>query len=422
MGSEIVTAIIEQKGQISTNPEGLSPDVSRPIEQQTPTPSTSSEPIQQLLKLSSAAGTSKPIEQDKGASFNKLQTSPDDTFLEQRNVKRDVVGKDTPIQQKIFVTSNLRASPTGKSQLVEQRDLSRDTSSGNPMEQVAKKSNSIDLTQFDFAELIFPLCNSTKNPVSTNILWRIKDFGFDFDVGTLIFKVNGTPVQDNPEFTITAIANGLQLDYDPPVDFDFDSDVKIILTISDNAVPANNFFFRCTWRTVEDSRPPLVGLVSPVCDATNVDVRAPVVLTIIDTGAGVDQDTIQLSIEGIPVCSGITLDGLTTVSGNGFRLTWDHTEDPFRFDSSVSVSLTATDLSPLENSTLFVCCFQTKESSVPGYFDFDPFECESFVDPRTGLTFRVYGDIDGIDISTLEVRIDNKLRRVFVRPRVLRSK
>ncbi len=412
MGSEIVTAIIEQKGQISTNPEGLSPEVSRPIEQQTTNPSTSSEPIHQLLKLQTSS-ESRPVEQVEGASFNKLQTSPDDTFLEQRDVKRDVVGKDTPIQQKIFVTSN---------QLVEQRDLSRDTSSGKPMEQVAKKINSIDLTQFDFADLIFPPCNSTKNPVSTNILWRIKDFGFDFDVGTLVFKVNGIPVQDNPEFTVTAITNGLQLDYDPPVDFDFDSDIPIILTISDNAVPPNNFFYRCTWRTVEDSRPPLVDLESPVCGATNVDVRAPVVLTIIDKGQGVDTDTIQLSIEGIPVCSGVTLDGLTTVSGNGFRLTWDHPEDPFRFDSSVSVSLTATDLSPLKNSTLFVCCFQTKESSIPGYFDFDPFECQSFVDPRTGLTFRVYGDIDGIDISTLEVRIDNKLRRVFVRPRVLRSK
>jgi len=37
------------------------------------------------------------------------------------------------------------------------------------------------------------------------------------------------------------------------------------------------------------------------------------------------------------------------------------------------------------------------------------------------LSFEVYGNLDGVDISELEVRIDNKLRKVFVRPRILRS-
>jgi hypothetical protein len=43
------------------------------------------------------------------------------------------------------------------------------------------------------------------------------------------------------------------------------------------------------------------------------------------------------------------------------------------------------------------------------------------VDNTTGLTFEVYGASHGVDISTLEVRIDNKLRKVFVRPRILRD-
>ncbi len=89
MGSEITTAIIEQKGQQTTNPGGLSPEVSRPIEQIDATPSTSSEPIQQILELSTAGGSlSRPIEQAEPDSFNKNNSNPNDCFIEQKNVSR----------------------------------------------------------------------------------------------------------------------------------------------------------------------------------------------------------------------------------------------------------------------------------------------------------------------------------------------
>ncbi len=427
MGSEILTAVIEQKGQITTNPEGFSPDTSRPIEQLASSFSTSafSKPIQQRLTLSTATITgpveiSRPIEQQKGDAFNEAQANPNDCFIEQKDTKRNILGPDSPIEQQIFVTSNLRESTTGLSQM-EQRILTRDITGAQPIHQDDQISNTINLTQFDFAELVFPPCNSIKNPVTTNILWRIKDFGFTFDIETLIFSVDGVLVQDSSNFSVTAIVGGLQLDFDPPDPFDFGATVTIIMTISDNAVPANDFFYRCTWQTVGDSRPPVITLLSPECDETNVDVLEPVVFSVFDVGVGVDQDTIRLSIEGIPVCSGLTFDPITTASGDGFTVTWVHPGDPFRFESSVSVSVEATDLSELKNSTLFVCCFQTEESEVPEFSNWDPLQCATFVDNASGLTFEVYGNMDGIDISTLEIRIDNKLRKVFVRPRILRS-
>ncbi len=426
MGSEIMTAIVEQRGQRSTNQDGISPSPTRPIEQLDATPSTASpsRPIQQRLKAatakSGATELSKPIEQQEGDSFNKDGARPDDCFLEQKNTERDSAGPDSPIEQQIFVTNNLRDAATGFSQM-EQRIIRRATTGSDPIEQEAQKTNTIDLTQFDFAELVFPQCNSIKNPVTTNILWRIRDFGFLFDVETLIFTVNGTAVQNSSNFSVTAIVGGLQLDFDPPDPFDFGSTVTIILTISDNAVPPNNFFYRCQWDTVEDTRPPVIALLSPECDDTNVDVREPVVFSVLDVGDGVTQDSIKFSIEGIPVCSGLTFDPITTASGSGFTVTWAHPNEPFRFDSNVSVAIEATDISEAENSTLFVCCFRVEESSIPEFLNFDPLQCATFVDNTTGLCFEVYGDVDGIDISTLEVRIDNKLRKVFVRPRILRS-
>ncbi len=426
MGSEIMTAIVEQKGQRSTNPGGLTPTPSKPIEQVgTRATAFPSQVVQQISVLETAisgpTSLSRPVEQKSPPVFNEAQTTPDDCFIEQKNTKRnDADGRDGPIEQLIFVTNNQREEITGNSQM-EQRNLSRDSTGAKPIEQEAKKSNTINITQFDFAELVFPQCNSIKNPITTNILWRIKDFGFPFDVGTLIFTVNGIPVQDSSDFSVTAIAGGLQLDFDPPEPFDFSSTVTVILDISDNAVPPNNFNYVCRWQTVGDTRPPIITLISPECDDINVDVRAPVVFSVFDAGEGIDQDSINFSIEGISVCSGLSFDSLTTTSGSGFTVTWTHPNDPFRFESSVSVAIEATDLSESKNSAFFVCCFQIEESQIPEFFNFDPLQCATFVDNTTGLSFEVYGDMDGIDISTLEVRIDNKLRKVIVRPRILRS-
>lgn len=428
MGSEVMTTTVEQKGRRSTNPDNLSPTTSKPIEQQDQTPTTvaPSQPIEQILRISTASegsvSLSKPLEQKLPDKFpTNASAPPDDCIIEQKKPTRNTnANPDTPIEQVIFVTANLRAF-SQPSQPIEQRNLVRDASGAQPIEQVVKETNTIQLTQFDFAELIFPPCNSIKNPVTTNILWRIKDFGFPFNVGTLIFIVDGVAVQNTSNFTITAITNGLQLDYDPPVPFDFDALVELVVTISDNAIPPNNFFYRCTWRTVEDTRPPLITLISPECDDTGVEVRSPVVFSVFDTGEGVEQESVVLSIEGIPVCSGLTFEAITTNSGSGFTVTWDHLQDPFRFDANISVAIEATDLAPTPNSAFFVCSFNTEESSPPEYMNFDPEPCETFVDNTTGLSFEVYGNVDGVDISTLEVRIDNALRKVYVRPKILRS-
>ena len=415
MGSEILTAVVEHVGQVTTNPDGQSPDPSKPIQQRdlklvTTAPS---QLVEQFSEVETTDDFSKPVEQQEPDSFNEEGTNPDDCFLEQKGrTERASEGGDSPIEQLIFVASN---------QPAEQRILARDITSAQPVQQDPKKSNTIEVTQFDFVESIFPPCDSVKNPVDTNILWRVRDAGFEFDIGTLIFTVEGIEVQDRDSFEVTAIANGIQIAYDPPDNFSFDTLVQIFFNIDDNDDPPNSFNYQCSWRTVEDSRPPLITLDSPECNDTNVDVLEPIVFSVIDVGEGIDQDSIKFSLEGIPVCSGLEFESVTTASGNGFTVTYTHPDDPFRHDSNVSVSVEATDLSPLENTAFFVCCFGTEESSVPDFINFDPTQCKTFVDNRTGLSFEVYGNLDGIDISELEVRIDNKLRKVFVRPRILRS-
>ena len=435
MGCEIVTALVKQIGRITTNPDAISPDVSRPIEQIAVDPFIRSfQPLQQVSILLTASqgveSLSKPVQQIGVLVFAKgIPASADESSIIQQFVlssepqKTEGSSYEGPIEQLKFTTADLRGlSGPDSTNPIQQFLLSSAVSRSKPVEQTTNASNTVDITQFDFIDLIFPQCNSTKNPVDTNILWRIKDFGFEFNTETLIFKVNGVPVQDSSNFSITAIVGGLQLDFDPPDDFGFSEEVEVFLDIEDTAAPPNAFIFRCKWTTVPDTRSPIIINVEPECDSTDVNVRAPVEFDVLDVGAGVDPSTVRLTIEGITVCSGVSFDPITVPgSGSGFHVTFEHLDDPFRFESFVTIGVEATDLSPQRNSSLFVCCFQTEQSEIPTFINFNPDPCESFVDNTTGLTFEVYGVEDGIDISTLEVRVDNGLRRVFVRPRVLRS-
>lgn len=455
MGSEVLEAFAEQKGNVETNPAGLIPDVSRPIEQlATPfsTNNATSKPIQQRLKTKTApdghaspsSNLSRPIEQAPNAIF--APDFPDTTaahalqqfglFTANHVDSNSDFKPETPVQQVVFVSpdSPKLDSSIASTKPIQQVDINTSGDSfTRPIEQVPRIQNTIQITQFDFIDLIFPPCDSIKNAVSTNILWRIKDFGFPFDVSSLIFTVQGIEVQDRSEFVVTNLPTGLQIFYDPPEDFDFDIQVTVSVTIDDTANPPNTFFVPCSWQTVPDVRPPFFRSVLPECNSTDVDVISQVSFDVLDFGQGVDPDSIRLSIEGVTVCDGVTLDPIvdqdfTTISGvpvgaevTGYHVTYDHPLDPWRYGSNVTISIEASDLSPLRNRVLFVCAFEVEDSAPPEFFQTNPEPCESFVDNRTGLTFEVYGVEHGIDISTLEVRVDNTLRKVFVRPKILRT-
>ena len=409
MGSPTdVTAVVVQVGRLVQ-----SSATSKPIEQLAgiSTNDATSKPIEQVTPVDILidSTTSKPIEQRSAAEFSPaIRTA---SIIEQKDVSTKD-GSSNPIEQKEFVTST---------EPIEQKDVSTNDATSRPIEQQAITENDVDIEQFDFIDLIFPECGSVKNPTNTNIQWRIRDFGSALDSETIVFEVDSIEVQDTSDFSVTSIAGGLQLDYNPPSDFDFNVLVSVFLNIQDTAAPSNTFEFFCTWQTVPDVRGPLFSDIGPACDSTNVDVLEPITFTVFDVGNGVDANTISLSVEGITVCSGITLDAFTTSSGSGYTVTYEHPEDPFRFDSEVTIALKASDLTDPPNSTLFICCFNIEESEAPQFRGFDPLQCETFVDNATGLTFEVYGAADGVDISTLEVRIDNKLRKVFVRPRLLRD-
>lgn len=446
MGSAVMTTIVEQKSKLTTNPDGLVPDTSRPIEQQ-PVPFTKTfDSIQQIKTIETASQGaiefSNPLQQ-----IGTLVFAPDfpdtgkDSILQQLDIQTHGIDDayDGPIEQLLLDISTgpvqqfelKTGTTTDTSRPIEQQDPGAPIPplSQLPVNPPDEPDATIDIEQFVFSQEIFPACNSRKNPINTNIRWKIRDFGFAFDTSTLIFQVEGIEVQDRAEFTITPLSpdvppfdnTGLQLDYNPPEDFPFNTEIDVVLQITDTAVPPRTVVFTCLWFTTPDTRAPFFENISPACGSTAVDVLEDIEFDVLDIGDGVDPDSIKLSVEGITVCSGITIENLSNPSsGTGYHVTYTHLDDPFRFDSEVSIALEAADLSDTANSSLFICAFNTESSTPPEFLAADPAPCATFVDNRTGLTFEVYSDEHGVDVSTLEVRVDNKRRGVITKPKILR--
>lgn len=421
MGSQIVEAVVAQIGKIHTNPNHLSPDnrePSRPIEQ-VPHLSTYPKPIQQRATLTLYPDWTNPLEQ-RGL----LQTDPVVKVpIEQRLLFSGYEDADEGLfEQRIFRTFR-KAGGIDDSKPLQQASVAKTSETGSkPVQQVPNPTADTDVLQYDFLDLVFPSCNSIKNPVETSLIWRIRDAGFEFNTETLVFKVNGSPVQNASTFSVTPLVNGLQFDYDPSEDFSYNSEVEVFLEIDDTADPPNHFAVICRWQTVPDTLGPVVVNMQPLCNSIGADQWDPVEFDVLDIGEWVDLDSIRLTIEGITVCDGVSFEPITVPgSGSGYHVTYEHSNDPFRFDASITVGVTAQDLAEPSNSTLFICFFGVRESEVPVFRNFVPAPCASFVDNTTGLEFEVYGVEHGVDISTLEVRIDNKLRKVIARPRILRS-
>jgi regulation of enolase protein 1 (concanavalin A-like superfamily) len=102
--------------------------------------------------------------------------------------------------------------------------------------------------------------------------------------------------------------------------------------------PGPMFIFRNN-PTGDDVSAPYVLSISPQADATNVDTRAPIVIRLGDAGAGVDPDSIIMSVDGKAVTP--------KISGNSIDMMLTYTppqDKPYENDKVINVTYFACDL------------------------------------------------------------------------------
>jgi len=279
---------------------------------------------------------------------------------------------------------------------------------------------------FNFLSYFLPTCYSVKNSRAVVIDFLISPQVYAFDVSSFSFKIREVNDMFNydsgfrdisKDGTLTLIDLGggrysIRFVYSPAPLYKFFSKIYCFLNVYDTDFPKNLSRFGCWFKIIKDYIPPNVITTSPACSATDVPKDVDIYAVIGDgEGAGVNPDTIELMLDGIPV-----IPTVYTISG-GCALSYHPVID---FNSGAGVSLNIKVLDYNDNLMSESCKFYIEESDKPEIAPEDI--CSDIVDNRFSFYFDVYDTGGNVKFDEVKLFLDNKDVDLLVRPVIKRIK
>jgi len=281
-----------------------------------------------------------------------------------------------------------------------------------PVVQTERMTEPTEVQQYKFLIFAIPEPFSIKNPVDTNILVRIVGFGaIALDPDTLIFKVNGEDV--TASVTITPFAGGFELEYDPPIDFEYLSRVTIEIYILDTDVPPNLISTIYYFDTIADYKAPIVTERFPPNFSVNNSSTTEVYGIITDNETGVDPSTIDMFVNGIRV-----LPTITEISPGIYKVLYN-TTIPYAFESTVSAAIKIEDFAG--NEIIESWNFDIGTSAGILFVNQYPEDCQVLIPVDANICIEAFGQEQGIHIDTALFEVDGKTVVYALVPKVYRK-
>jgi uncharacterized protein affecting Mg2+/Co2+ transport len=281
-----------------------------------------------------------------------------------------------------------------------------------PIIQEPSLQTTTTLNQYIFLIFAIPEPYSKKNDPTTNILVRLVGFGsLNLNPSTLSFKVNGIEVAS--QVSITAFAGGLELEYDPSLDFPYGSRVTVEISIQDDGVPPNTVTTAYYFDIIEDFRKPVITQLFPPDESINNDPETEIFAIIEDTETGIDETSIEMYVEGR-----LVEHTLTELSESSVKVSFTPT-CKFPYESSITASVKVDDNSG--NRLIETWTFYVQQSPGVLFIDKVPSNCQVLVPIDTDLCSEVFGLEEGVHIGSLTFDINGKPVKYMLKPKVYRK-
>jgi hypothetical protein len=176
-----------------------------------------------------------------------------------------------------------------------------------------------------------PTSGQTNVAIATDVSMNINDLASGVSLNTIRVTLNTTLVfsngaaQDvvNYPLSIVASGNGYNLNINPTTDFA--NSATITLQVSARDISGNITNTSYSFTTIAagpvDTTPPTTNSHSPVRAATGVSANGSIVVHVVDTGVGVSQNTIVMTVSGntvSPVITGTAADYTLTYAFNNY--------------------------------------------------------------------------------------------------------
>lgn len=271
--------------------------------------------------------------------------------------------------------------------------------------------NTQDLIQYPFLVYATPLPYSNRNFPDTNILLRVIEFDSPLNLNTLEFRVNGQVIE-NSNLIITPFTGGIDIFYNPPINFQYGSLVSISLKVNDTSNPVKVLSTYYTFNIIEDYKKPKLIEVYPPNKSSNNLKNTNIYCILLDQETGIDISSIELYVEGvfvIPVIEEIG-DGKVKVSYTNLN--------GYFYNSTVSVGIKFKDNN--NNKTLSSWEFNIEQSPGVLFINENPRKCDNLVLINSNICMEAFGLTEGINLSTVDYNIDSKSIEYAIIPKVYR--
>ena len=270
----------------------------------------------------------------------------------------------------------------------------------------------VTLDQFIFVEDAIPVFWSEKNSIDTNIWLRLRPFAYSLNGSTLKFfvkevwwdgdtgYVDVTSQVSLQYFDAGGGVLGLEITYDPAQDFHHNAVVYVFLEIYDTAPAPNRITTNYWFGVIPDYKSPYLDNLNPSREQSEVNVDTDVYFEIKDLGAGIDIDSLEMTINSRRVVP----TSIIRVSNYHYKVTYNPT-DNFFFGKRITVGVKVKDVSEFENWLNDRYAFYTAESDDILFTKFDPGLCKKGLSRFTDVSFVALGTGAGVDVSTLRLQV-----------------
>ncbi|MDA3813824.1 MAG: Ig-like domain-containing protein [Candidatus Cloacimonetes bacterium] len=256
-----------------------------------------------------------------------------------------------------------------------------------------------------YATPLYPADGSSGIPVDSDVTFYVNDDVDGVDINTVSVDINGLIyTSDSGSFFYSGTPFSYIITVNPPMNFQFNDLINIQIDAADLEDPANVMpTYSYSFQTIEDLQPPYIGGLNPGAGAVNVPQDTDIEFIIYDSGIGVNLTSVVVEIQGVTYTHN---NGLFYYSGNAnaYHITIDVPVN-FELAEIVSVAIDASDLNGITMAT-FEYSFEIIDDIQPPYTgEWDPEPGADEVPIDTNVSFNIYDNIEGVDITSVVVEI-----------------
>lgn len=284
---------------------------------------------------------------------------------------------------------------------------------GTPYDELWTYAN---IDQFIFVEDAIPKFWSEKNPVNTNIWLRLRPFAFSLDNNTFRMWIRELDqFGDTGYYEVTNLVElinfdagggilGLEVTYDSPHDYPYESTIFVKLEVYDISYIPNYIMLEYWFKITPDYRAPYLDNLSPDMGDINVPVDTEIYFEVKDIGIGVDIDTLEVLINSRLIRREYL--NIEKVNRNFYKVTYKPIENLY-YTKEYKVTVKVSDFAPRVNSLNTAYSFSTTDSTGVLMLDPTPSPCKKGMSRFEEVSVLVLGDGNGVDRDTIKLQVFN---------------